>query len=85
MSEESTGMTDDVECVHGITKAWCAHCAPRSGTELVEDRVLGRWFTAAFPGRCSDCDDLFDVGDRIQADGRWGYLGNCCGEEFHDG
>lgn len=60
-----------------IPKATCAHC--RKLPDPTGDRNLGRPFTAAYAGRCADCDEPFDVGDRIRADGEGGYVGPCCG------
>ena len=58
----------------------CAHCRklPDRPPEL---RRLGRPFAAAYAGRCTDCDERFDVGDRIRADGEGGYLCADCGED----
>lgn len=58
----------------------CAHCRGIPDPPPTERR-LGRWFAAAFPGHCTDCDDQFDTGDRIRADGESGYLATCCGED----
>lgn len=58
----------------------CSHCRKIPEPEP-ERRDLGRPFAAAYPGRCVDCDEPFDAGDRIRADGEGGYLGPCCAEE----
>jgi len=57
----------------------CAHCRKVPDPPR-EHRGLGRLFTAAYPGRCADCDERFDEGDRIRADGEGGYLGPCCAD-----
>ena len=56
----------------------CAHCRGITETPPVVD--LGPWFSAAYQGRCSACGDVFQVFDRIRADGDGGYLGECCAE-----
>lgn len=40
--------------------------------------VYGRWFQAAWPGQCADCDEPIQPGDEIRSDGAGGYSGRCC-------
>lgn len=35
-----------------------------------------RWFEARYPGICAKCDEPFEVGTQIRADGHGGY--QCC-------
>lgn len=58
----------------------CAHCKGLGHEPIIPGRTLGPPFTAAYAGRCSECDERFAVGDRIRADGEGGYVGPCCGE-----
>lgn len=66
-----------------LPAAMCAHCLGHTDPPKPSSR-LGPWFTAAYGGRCVNCDDDYGPGDRIRADGEGGYLGDCCWEE-HDG
>lgn len=60
----------------------CAHCTGRTGTaETREHASYSPWFTAAYPGRCSVCDERIEPEDRIRADGEGGYLCADCGRE----
>lgn len=60
----------------------CAHCRRLPDPA---PRVLGRPFTAAAPGRCVDCDQTFQAGDRIRRDpAEGGYVGRCCSEVDDD-
>lgn len=60
----------------------CSHCTGR-GEEVPErdTSAFGPWFTAAYPGRCSVCDERIEPGDEIRADGEGGYRCAECGRE----
>ena len=64
-----------------VDQCGCPQHRGEPAPEERDDRALGPWFTASYPGRCSDCDTSFEPGDRIRADGEGGYLGTCCGGE----
>lgn len=44
-----------------------------------EDLDKGPWFFANYPGRCSECGERYEEGDRIRADGEGGYECDCDG------
>ena len=45
-----------------------------------EDLLFGPWFAAGYESLCSGCWDQVEVGNRIRADGRGGWLCEDCGE-----
>ena len=52
----------------------CGHCNGAE-TRAREDRPqLGPFFAAAYPGSCAGCDEPFEAGAMIRADGEGGYL-----------
>lgn len=54
----------------------CAHC--RKLPDPLP-RQIGQPFTAAYAGRCVDCDTRFEPGDSIRRDLADGaYVGPCC-------
>ncbi len=38
---------------------------------------MGPWFTANFPGWCTECGGEIEPGDEIRADGEGGYVCEC--------
>lgn len=64
-----------------LPRDMCAHCLGH--TEPPTQPDARPWFDARYGGRCSNCDDYIEPGDRIRADGYGGYLGQCCGEDLH--
>jgi len=71
-------MTATLRCeLTELETTGCAHCRGLTGPPP-SHRNLGRPFAAAYDGRCVDCDERFEVGARIRADGEGGYLGPCC-------
>lgn len=44
----------------------------------------GPWFGANYPGKCSTCEDRFDEGDRIRADGQGGWECEDCEESTYE-
>lgn len=42
----------------------------------MDDGAPGPWFAARYAGRCPNCHEPYDEGDRIRADGDGGY--ECC-------
>lgn len=67
-----------------LPKVMCAHCLGHTEQQVNRPGQLGPWFDARYPGRCTNCGDYFDTGNRIRADGQGGYLGECC-EGVHHG
>lgn len=65
----------------------CAHCVAPSKPTPADPfgtlaGALGRWFRSMYDGTCSRCDDRFEAGDRIRADGEGGYEAYaCCGDD----
>lgn len=72
-------MTALDQCVHELTRAWCAICTPRSVTTVDITRI-GKWFKSGYEGRCENCDTEYQPGDRIRASGEGGYLCTVCGD-----
>lgn len=52
------------ECVHGMTKGFCAECSPRA-----QRRRPGQHrpspFTARYGGWCKHCGDRIEEGDEV--------------------
>jgi hypothetical protein len=75
-----------------LIREFCAHCrvpdlyaeslkVEKAQREKVRGpRLLGPWFIASHPGRCSRCNTPFRGGDEIRAD--WpegaGYIAKAC-------
>ena len=70
----------------------CAHCrgikSPDEEARDQRNRLLatGAWFAAIYPGRCTRCNEPFEVGTAIRwneypFDGFGGWLAECCGED----
>jgi hypothetical protein len=77
-----------------LPREWCGHCKTpgqyeaefkRENRERERNaepraRLLGKWFVASHPGRCSRCNTPFRGGDEIRAD--WpegaGYIAKAC-------
>ena len=73
-------MTTTLRCeLTELETTGCAHCRGLTGPPP-SHRNLGRPFAAVYAGRCVDCDERFEVGDRIRADGEGGYLCADCGD-----
>jgi hypothetical protein len=60
----------------------CAHC--RGIPDPKPERTLGRPFVAAYAGKCRECADYYEAGDRIRRvcdeDGD-GYLCPVCADK----
>jgi len=83
MSENRCAVTD-------LLIEQCAHCRPSTRNASIPpdpfdepfdgpDEKIGPWFSARWPGECSECGEWFPVGEQIRADGESGYLAQCCG------
>lgn len=60
----------------------CAFCRPTTASvqrRALERPLLGPWFEARWPGNCDGCDEEYQAGDQIRADGEGGYLYGTCG------
>ena len=55
-------MTDEVECIHGMVKAWCSLCRPRKPAPREH---IERTFSARYTSRCPECRELIDPGDVV--------------------
>lgn len=63
-----------------VTDCACRNCRNLPDPIVEEKGELGPWFAARFEGRCAGCEERFDGGDPIRADGTgYGYLAECCG------
>lgn len=58
----------------------CAHCRRLPDPPVVQ-RTVGRPFAAAYAGRCVDCEERYEPGDRIRRVSTGGYLHADCGDE----
>lgn len=73
-------------CIHDLDPASCADCngavKRAAGQERGVRPLAGRgpWFPAKWDGKCSDCGEAFDAGEKIRADGDDGWLCGECGE-----
>jgi hypothetical protein len=42
---------------------------------------MGPWFYAIYPGECATCGARFEEDEQIRADGRGGYVADCCNQD----
>lgn len=72
---------EDDECIHGLGPvSACVICNGRAEREG-RNASTGRLFSAAFPGRCSACEEKIEPGDLIGPFERGGYGCQECWEK----
>lgn len=67
--------TDRARCVHEMVPIWCAWCSQVEPPPAL--RVVRR-FTAGSRGKCSGCDRLIEIGQRIARMADHTYLHEEC-------
>jgi predicted nucleic acid-binding Zn ribbon protein len=75
------------ECIHELPRATCGVCngaMKRAAAIEAQGRRFkpaerGPWFFARYDGKCSDCGEQFESGQKIRSDGDGGWLCEDCG------